>query len=68
MTERPRPASRCASRCALDIAFDYRIVAEPIDGSGVRLPSAPHLATAQFTRKSVTRRGDFNAKKGVQRY
>jgi hypothetical protein len=50
------------------IAFDYRIVAEPIDGSGVRLPSAPHLGTAQFTRKSVTHRGDFNAKKGVQRY
>ena len=51
-----------------DIAFDYRIVAEPIDGPSVRLPAAPKLATGRFMRSSSEHRSNFLAKRGVQRY
>ncbi len=51
-----------------NVAFDYRIVGEPIDGTGTRLPSAPRLGSGHFTRHSVERRSDFIASRGVQRY
>jgi hypothetical protein len=49
-----------------NVAFDYRIVAEPVDGPRTRLPAAPRLATGRFTRSTVVHRSDFLAKQGLQ--
>jgi hypothetical protein len=48
-----------------DVAFDYRIVAEPYGAVSQRLPSAPHLAAHGFTRSFTRHTSDLLQKRGV---
>jgi hypothetical protein len=49
-----------------NIAFDYRIVAEPYAAQGARLSPAPHLITNAFTRSFVRRKSDLIPGKGLE--
>jgi hypothetical protein len=49
-----------------NIAFDYRIVAEPYAAQGARLASAPHMITHAFTRSFTRRKADLMPDKGLE--
>jgi hypothetical protein len=49
-----------------NIAFDYRIVAEPYEAQGARMANAPRLITNAFTRSFVRRKSDLLPGKGLE--
>jgi hypothetical protein len=49
-----------------NIAFDYRIVAEPYASQGARLANAPRLMTRAFTRSFVRRKADLIPNTGLE--
>lgn len=49
-----------------NIAFDYRIVAEPYAAQGARLAGAPHLITNAFTRSYTKHKSDLIPDKGLE--
>ena len=49
-----------------NIAFDYRIVAEPYAPQGARLANAPRLLTRAFTHSFVRRKGDLIPNTGLE--
>jgi hypothetical protein len=49
-----------------NIAFDYRIVAEPYASQGARFASAPRLLTQAFTRSFARRKADLIPNRGLE--
>jgi hypothetical protein len=49
-----------------NIAFDYRIVAEPFTSQGARFASAPRLLTQAFTRSFTRRKADLIPNRGLE--
>ncbi|HEY7980932.1 MAG TPA: hypothetical protein VID19_05565 [Candidatus Eremiobacteraceae bacterium] len=49
-----------------DIAFDYRIVAEPFASQGARFANAPRLLTQAFTRSFTRRKADLIPNRGLE--
>jgi hypothetical protein len=49
-----------------NIAFDYRIVAEPYTAQGGRFASAPHLLTNAFTHSFTRRKADLIPGRGLE--
>jgi hypothetical protein len=49
-----------------NIAFDYRIVAEPYASQGARFASPPRLLTRAFTRSFTRRKDDLVPNRGVE--
>jgi len=51
-----------------NIAFDYRIVAQPYGSNEARLPSASHLVAHGFTHSVTRRKSDLLPNRGLVRY
>jgi hypothetical protein len=48
-----------------NVAFDYRIVAEPFAAQGARLATPPRLLTNAFTRSFTRRKADIIPNRGL---